>query len=155
MPVIDCGGGYGGGVVRHLEDNGIPSKAHKGSETSTKRSKDRMYGFANKRAEVYWRFMEALDPSQDGGSSIALPNDPKIMSDLASVRFTITSRGVQLETKELQKKVLGRSPDRGDAIVLAWSYGETLANQRGGKWQGNRPFVPKAIMGHMAQRRNR
>lgn len=56
VPVIDCGGGYGGGIVRHLEDNGIACKAHKGAEKSSKRSKDRLHPFANKRAEVYYRF---------------------------------------------------------------------------------------------------
>jgi hypothetical protein len=155
VPVIDCGGGYGGGVVRHLEDNGIPSKAHKGAESSNRRTKDRMHGFASKRAEVYYRFMEALDPSQDGGSSIALPPDTKLMSDLCSVRFTITSRGITLETKVEMKKRLGRSPDRGDAVVLAWSYGDTIAMQRGGKWEGSRKTLPKAVLGHMAQRRTR
>lgn len=111
IPVIDCGGGYGGGVVRHLQDNGIESRAHKGAEKSTKRTKDRLHPFANKRAEVYYRFMEALDPSQDGGSTIALPNDTKLMSDLCSIRFQVTSRGIQLESKEDMKKRIGRSPD--------------------------------------------
>lgn len=155
VPVIDCGGGYGGGVVRHLEDNGIPSKAHKGAESSTKRTKDRLHAFSSKRAEVYYRFMEALDPSQDGGASIALPPDPKLLSDLCSVRFNVTSRGITLETKVEMKKRLGRSPDRGDAVVLAWSYGDTIATQRGGKWEGGKKKLPQSIMGHMAQRRNR
>jgi hypothetical protein len=155
VPIIDCGGGYGGGVVRHLEDNGIPSKAHKGNEGSSKRTKDRMHSFANKRAEVYYRFMEALDPSQDGGSSIALPHDTKLMSDLCSVRFSVTSRGITLESKDDMKKRLGRSPDRGDAVVMAWSYGEVLANQRGGKWEGERKKRPQTVMGHTTQRRNR
>lgn len=155
VPVVDCGGGYGGGVVRHLEDNGIPAKGHKGSEKSAKRTKDRMHPFASKRAEVYYRFMEALDPSQDGGSTIALPPDQKLMSDLCAVRFTITSRGIQLESKDDLKKRIGRSPDRGDAVVLAYSYGETLANQRGGRWDGGKKKMPQVIMGHMAQRRQR
>lgn len=156
LPIVDCGGGYGGGVVRHLEDNGIKAKAHKGAEKSAKRSKDRLYAFANKRAEVYWRFMEALDPSQDGGSTIALPPDQKLMSDLCSVNFSITSRGVTLESKDDMKKRLGRSPDRADAVVIAWSHGDSIIHKKDGKWErgGTRSF-PKAILGHMAQRRLR
>jgi hypothetical protein len=155
-PVVDCGGGYGGGIVRHLQDNGIECKAHKGSEKSTKRSADRLYAFANKRAEVYWKFREALDPSQDGGSPIILPPDAKLLSDLCSVRFTITSRGIQLESKDDMKKRLGRSPDRGDAVVLAWSHGEYAANQKGGVWgESKKKSFPKSIMGHMNQRRTR
>lgn len=156
LPIVDCGGGYGGGVVKHLLDNGIECKAHKGSEKSTKRSKDKLYGFASKRAEVYWRFREALDPSQDGGSPIALPPDAKILSDLASVRFTITSRGIQLESKDDMKKRIGRSPDRGDAIVMAWSYGDTVANFKDGVWQPpSSKQKPKTVMGHMDKRRTR
>lgn len=155
-PVVDCGGGYGGGIVRHLQDNGIECKAHKGSEKSTKRSADRLYAFANKRAEVYWKFREALDPSQDGGSPIILPPDAKLLSDLCSVRFTITSRGIQLESKDDMKKRLGRSPDRGDAVVLAWSHGEYASNQKGGVWgESKKKSFPKSIMGHMGQRRIR
>lgn len=155
LPIVDCGGGYGGGVVRHLQDNGIDSKAHKGAEKSSKRSKDRMYAFASKRAEVYWRFMEALDPSQDGGSPIMLPPDQKLMSDLCSVNFTITSRGIQLETKADMKKRLGRSPDRADAVVIAWSHGDTIAHKKDGKWDAGRKSFPRSILGHSAQRRNR
>jgi len=155
MPIVDCGGGYGGGVVKHLLDNGIDCKAYKGSEKSTKRSNDKLYAFASKRAEVYWRFREALDPSQEGGSPIALPPDAKILSDLASVRFTITSRGIQLESKEDMKKRIGRSPDRGDAIVMAWSYGDTVVNQKGGQWSKTAKRVPQSIMGYANRRRNR
>ena len=155
IPIVDCGGGYGGGVVRHLEDNGIPTRAHKGNNTSNKRTKDRMHPFANKRAEVYYRFMEALDPSQDGGSTIALPPDTKLVSDLCSVRYSITSRGIVLESKDEMKKRLGRSPDRGDAVVLAWSDGPTIMQQKDGKWQANKKDRPKSVMGHMAQRRMR
>lgn len=155
IPIVDCGGGYGGGVVRHLQDNGIDCVAHKGAEKSSRRSKDRLYAFANKRAEVYWRFREALDPSQDGGSPIALPPDTKLLSDLCSARFTITSRGIQLESKDETKKRLGRSPDRGDAVVMAWSHGATMAQQKDGKWDREKKRRPVGIMGHMAQRRNR
>lgn len=154
VPVVDCGGGYGGGIVRHLQDNGIPCFAHKGAEKSNKRSADRLYAFANKRAEVYWRFREALDPSQSGGSKVILPPDTKLLSDLCSVRYAVTPRGIQLESKEDLKKRLGRSPDRGDAVVMAWSYGDTMSNMKGGIFSTGRK-MPQAILGHMAQRRTR
>jgi hypothetical protein len=152
VPVIDCGGGYGGGIVRHLEDNGIKCVAHKGAEKSSKRSADRLYAFANKRAEVYWRFREALDPSQPGGSPIILPQDQKLMSDLCSVCYSITPRGIQLESKDDVKKRLGRSPDRGDAVVMAWSYGTSMANLKGGTFGGVKK-IPQAVLGHMNKRR--
>ena len=64
------------------------------------------------------------NPSQAGGSPIALPNDPAIRADLAAPRFKDTPRGLILELKEEITKRLGRSPDAGDAIVLAWSEGQ-------------------------------
>lgn len=154
LPIIDMGGGYGGGVYKHLEDNGIQCKAHKGSETSTKRTNDRMYGFANKRSEVYWKFREALDPSIEGGSRIALPpDDVKLMADLCAVRFTIGSRGIQLESKDDLKKRLGRSPDRGDAVVMAWVGGDFQENHKGG-WKTT-SHRPQAVLGYANRRKSR
>ena len=82
--------------------------------------------FVNKRAEAHWRFREALNPDQDGGSAIALPPDPQVLADLTAPRWKLMTRGIQIESKEDLKKPerLGRSPDKGDAIVMAWSEGE-------------------------------
>jgi hypothetical protein len=83
---------------------------------------------------------EALDPDQPGGSPIALPNDPVIRADLAAPRFTDTIHGIQIEEKAEIAKRLGRSPDAGDAIVMAWSEG-MLAIRRGIKDRRPAPRV--------------
>ena len=125
--VIDMGGGYGGVPFVTLQDNDIDVVAYKGSEGSTARTKDRKLGFFNKRSETWWKFREALDPSQMGGSGIALPEDQELLSDLTSVRFSaVTHKGVmciKAETKEDVVKRLGRSPDDGDAVTMCWSRG--------------------------------
>lgn len=127
--VIDMGGGYGGVPYTTLQENGIEPVAHKGAETSTARTKDRKLGFYNKRTEVWWKFREALDPSQVGGSGVILPDDQELLSDLTSVRFSVMQhRGVmsiKAETKEDVVKRLGHSPDKGDAVVNCWSRGPT------------------------------
>ena len=41
-----------------------------------KKTKDGQIALANKRAEAWWKFPEALDPDQPDGSAIALPPDP-------------------------------------------------------------------------------
>ena len=129
--IVDCGGGYGGGVAEQLEThNQIAAVKYKGSAAGVGRSKCRTYAFANARAATWWAFREALDPEQPNGSPIALPNDPQIRADLAAPRFKSTPRGILLEEKAEIAKRLGRSPDAGDAIVLAWSEGEK-ALQRG------------------------
>ena len=125
--VIDMGGGYCGGPFITLEANGIAPVAYKGAETSTARTKDRKLGFTNKRTEAWWKLREVLDPSQLGGSGVILPDDQELLSDLSSVRFSmVQSRGVmsvKAETKEDVVKRLGRSPDKGDAVVMCWSKG--------------------------------
>lgn len=122
--IVDCGGGYGGGVVEFLSLNNIKAVPHKGANASVKRSKDKLHSFVNKRAEVVWRFREALDPDQDGGSPIALPPDAALRADLAAARFSIEPRGIKIEDKDDIKKRIGRSPDKGDAVIIAWSEGQ-------------------------------
>jgi hypothetical protein len=140
VTVIDCGGGYGGGVAEQLESHhGIRAIRYKGSKEATQRSSCGTYRFRNKRAESWWKLREALDPSQQGGSPVALPTDPVIRADLAAPRFTDTPHGILLEEKHEIAKRLGRSPDAGDAIVLAWSEG-ALAIKRGINRSGGRRF---------------
>lgn len=124
--IIDMGGGYGGAAKERLNDNKIDVRPYNGANESDGRTRDRQLTFANKRAETIWRFREALDPDQPGGSSIALPRDPQILADLTAPRWKLTSRGILIELKEDLKKPerLGRSPHKGDAIVMAWSEGE-------------------------------
>jgi hypothetical protein len=126
ITVIDVGGGYGGGTKLRLGDNEIPVRPFNAANGSNERTKDKQLAFVNKRAEALWRFREALDPDQPHGSPIALPPDPQILADLTAARWKLTSRGIQIESKDELKKAdrLGRSPDKGDAIVIAWSEGE-------------------------------
>lgn len=138
--IIDCDGGWGGGVADFLAHNSIATVKYKGSASGTGRTKERTHGFFNKRAETMWRFREALDPEQHGGSPIALPNDPAIRADLASARWFLTPRGIRIEEKAEIKKRIGRSPDKGDAIVMAWSEGQE-ALRRGISGPGAMPNV--------------
>ncbi len=87
-------------------------------------------GFKNTRAHAYWSFREALDPS--GTGRIALPPDPELLADLACPRWKETPQGILIESKEDIEERLHRSPDCGDAAVLAWyqptplHYGEAV-----------------------------
>ena len=99
--------------------------------------------FVNKRAEAWWRFREALDPDQEGGSPICLPPDAGILGDLTAPRYELMPRGIKVEAKVEVKKRLGRSPDDGDSIVMAWSEGQTLAVRKFSRLNmaGRRPSV--------------
>lgn len=82
------------------------------------RDKSGQLGFANKRAEMWWRLREMLDPDSD--CEIVLPNDRELLADLCAPRWKKTARGdIQIESKEEIRKRLGRSTDCGDALVLA------------------------------------
>lgn len=123
--VVDCGGGYGGSVVKTLRENEIEAIAYKGSEGSTGRSRDgNNLKFANKRAEVVWRFREALDPDQPFGSPIALPPNRYLAAELCAHTFSVGPTGIKIGPAEALKEKLGRSPDHAVAVMLAWHAGE-------------------------------
>ena len=154
--VVDVGGGYGGATMMRLKDNGIEVTGHNGSKASIRRTKDNQLGFYNYRAEVSWRLREALDPAQDGGSMIALPDDPELVSDLTADQYEITSRGIKITPKEDVVATLGRSPDKGDAVKMAWSIGPRLQTH-GNQWReyskGNGARLVKVNQSRMAARR--
>jgi hypothetical protein len=134
--VVDVGGGYGGAVTQRLDDNGISHVKFNGAGGSTGRSKDGTLRFANKRAEVLWRFREELDPDQPGGSAIMLPPDPELRADLAAPTYSVTARGILIESKDELRKRLGRSTGKGDVCTMALAEGNAavrrqLAHQSG------------------------
>jgi hypothetical protein len=148
--IVDAGGGYGGATMERLRDNGLNVAGFKGAGKSGGRTADRQLAFKNKRAEAWWRFREALDPDQQGGGFIALPNDGELFRDLVAPRYKVTPGGIQIEDKQEIIKRIGRSPDRGDAVVMAWSHGPNYATH-GDVWRrAMRTIVatPKIIRGH-------
>jgi hypothetical protein len=78
-----------------------------------------------RRGGIEWKFREALDPVT--GAGIALPPDPALAADLAAARWKFTARGIQVELKTEIIRRLGRSPDRGDAVIMAASIATPIA----------------------------
>lgn len=153
--IVDMGGGYGGPLYEVLHENEMPVVGYKGAEGSTAKTKDKQLGFANKRSEVYWMFREALDPNQPGGSPIALPDDNLLIADLTAPTFETTRQGIRVEPKEKVVKRLGRSTDRGDAVVMAWWKGKRMATNYN-EWASRmKRTTPKVNLGHQAARRRR
>lgn len=76
--------------------------------------------FANRRSELWWGLRERLKP--DAPDPIALPPDDELLAELAGIKYKITSRGqIAVESKEDMKRRLGYSPDKADAVVLAFA----------------------------------
>lgn len=130
--IVDLGGGWGGDAYGHLKENGIDCVGYMGVKASTRRTSDKQLKFFNVRTEAYWRFREALDPSQPGGSPIMLPPDSVLVADLCAPSYEIGPNGIKVEAKDDVVKRLKRSPDRGDAVVMAWWDGLKQANVPGG-----------------------
>lgn len=151
--IVDLGGGWGGDCYGHLKENGIDTVGYMGVKASNKRTVDKQLKFSNVRTEAYWRFREALDPSQESGSPIALPPDPELVADLCAPTYEIGPNGIKLESKEKVCDRIGRSPDKGDAVVMAWHDGIKQANIEGGWKNLSRNRTPKVVMGHHSTRR--
>ena len=142
--VLDVGGGYAGAIKARLQDNDIVYHAFNGAGSSMRKALGTGLPFANKRAEAWWLFREALDPEQQGGSIIALPPDPELRADLAApciLPRVLEVRGeIQIESKEELRKRLGRSPDKGDAVVMCLSEGNIAVSRALN--QGQRSKLP-------------
>lgn len=113
--------GVGGGVTDILTEQGsdvLPLNNAQAAEDAEH--------FANARAETYWALREALRLGE-----VTLPPDDLLAADLTNLKYTYDSKGrVVLEKKELLRKRLHRSPDRGDAAVLAY-WGRRVAVMQG------------------------
>jgi hypothetical protein len=154
--VVDVGGGYGGAVTLRLKDNGIVHIGFNGAMAGVGRTKDRQLGFVNKRAVAWWTFREALNPDQVGGSLVALPPDPELRADLASPTYEVAQRGILIESKEELRKRLGRSPGKGDAVVMAWSEGNAAIRRGLVGPNASRVERPQfATVGYAGQKRRR
>lgn len=165
--IVDLGGGWGGDALRHLSANiGMENAVgYMGVKESVRRTRDNQLRFANIRTEAYWTLREALDPTQPGGATMALPDDKELLADLTAPTFeTKAGKGgmvIHLEPKDKLVKRLGRSPDKGDAVVMCWWAGAKAvtdatqwrqAIQRAASSDG---YVPKVVLGHEAKRRRR
>lgn len=111
----------GSSAYDHLKvmyGNVIPFNPAEGSEYRDRSGKLKM---RNKRAEMYWRMRDALDPVN--GDDIALPHDTELLADLCSARYEVSSAGVKVEDKEKIKERIGRSPDVGEALMMSHFIG--------------------------------
>lgn len=109
--------GYGASTHDSLITNNVQSVPIDVSSGSHGRALAMGLEFANKRAELVWRLMEALNPEQD--DPIMLPDDLQLSLDLAAYRYSVSSGKISIWPKAEMKKRIGRSPDDGDAVCLA------------------------------------
>lgn len=115
---VDGTGGWGSGVASHLrKDHNLDCALIVFSKGSEARTLDGKLGFANLRAEMGWRFREALDP--EGDDPVALPPDARLAAELTTPRYQIKGENILIESKDDIRKRLMTSTDRADAAWMA------------------------------------
>jgi hypothetical protein len=148
--VVDVGGGYGGGLIVLLTENKVPYERFNGAEASLDLSADgSTLPFVNRRASAWWRVREALNPDQDGGAQLTLPPDPELTADLTAPIYKITTRGIQIESKDDLRKRLGRSTGKGDVVAMLVGPGNLLMH----RVMASTTAVPRVIQSREAARR--
>lgn len=117
--------GIGSSALDFIKGLGLLVMPVIGSAASELMDKAGQLRFRNKRAEMYWRLREALDPVNP--DPIALPPDPELLADLTAVRYKVVTMGkvaaIQVRSKDEIREALGRSPDKGDSVAMTFVSG--------------------------------
>jgi phage terminase large subunit len=133
------GVGIGHSVVMRAKEMGLNAVSVKGSFSPCGDDEDENIKelFFNLRAQMYWNLRELLNPNRIVNPfPIALPRDEMLMQELSEVRWKPVNGKIQIEDKKDIRKRLGRSPDRADAVVLAFAPNEWLDEE-----EANEPSI--------------
>ena len=104
--------GIGYYMAQHLKDHGLPVNEINVGEKAKDSEK-----FSNRKAEVYWAFRMRAEAGDVAGLT-----DERTIAQLVGVRYSHNSRGqVVIESKEDARKRGVKSPDRAEAVILAFA----------------------------------
>lgn len=120
--------GIGASPVDYLTGLGVKVRVVNFGAGTDMMDRTNTYKMHNIRAAAFWKLREALDP--ESGLELALPRDSQLRDDLTAPRWKLTPSGIKIEPKEEIADRLGRSPDRGDAVLISYY------NAPGGDWGG-------------------
>ncbi len=110
--------GFGADVYDRVIDENLPGIAVNNSSAALDNER-----FINIRAEMAWSFRDRLDNFEASMKECEIEEDDKerLLGDMAAMRYEISQAGrVQIIDKKLLKKMLGRSPDHWDSVVMAY-----------------------------------
>ena len=111
-PVIVDSVGIGYHVATHIADHGYEVYGFNAGGAAIDAEH-----FVNAKAEAYWALREALERGAVTGLT-----DEETQAQLAGIRYRHTPGGrVEIESKEDAKKRGQQSPDRAEALVLAFA----------------------------------
>ena len=103
--------GVGAGVVDRLKEEGFPVQGINVALRAKQAGQ-----FTNLRAEGYWRLRELF-----ASGAIAIPNDSELIGELSALRYHYDKlQRLSLESKDNMRKRGLASPDKADALMLAF-----------------------------------
>lgn len=107
---VDATGGYGVGVIDSMRNlNHDPIEVYFNGKATDNR-------YFNKRSEMYFELAKWI---RAGG---ALPYDPELKEELCAQVYFFQGDKFRLAEKDDVKELIGRSPDRSDAVALTFAY---------------------------------
>jgi len=113
---VDCTGGYGDACVEWLENAGqTPIRV-----VYSTAADNPMY--LNKRSEMYFRMADWI---KKGG---CIPKDPELYEELINTHYYYHKDRFQIEPKDKIKEVIGRSPNKADALAQTFFFEEMPGN---------------------------
>jgi phage terminase large subunit len=113
--------GIGFYMAQHLKDHNLRVTEVNVGETARDSEK-----YSNRKAELYWEFRMRAE-----GGDLAGLTDERAIGQLAGLRYNHNSRGqVVIEPKEQARKRGVKSPDRAEAIILAFAKEPVWPNIR-------------------------
>lgn len=107
---VDATGGYGVGVVDGLRQiNKTPIEVYFSGKALDAR-------YFNKRSEMWFEMAKWI---REGG---ALPRDAELAEELIAATYTFQGDKFRLCDKDDIKDLIGRSPDKADALALTFAF---------------------------------
>lgn len=111
------GVGVGAGVISHMKKEGYKIKRIIGGARTLRGQYDKIFSFKNLRTQMYWALREEMRAGEIGGIQ-----GENLKEELAAQRYKIKGdKEIELISKDIISKDLGRSPDEADGVVY-WNW---------------------------------
>lgn len=111
--------GLGAGTVDYCHSQFHMVQSFNSGERSPTDPRYPNFQFKNKRSWAWWHMREEL---RLGHVAFLIKDYSRLFQDLAAPKYWISGdKTIEVESKDSMKKRLGRSPDEGDAVVMAWA----------------------------------
>jgi hypothetical protein len=134
---VDATGGYGVGVVDALRmTNRDCIEVYFSGKPNDPR-------YFNKRAEMYFEMAKWV---KEGGS---LPDDEELKDELCAITYTFQGDKFRIADKDDIKDILGRSPDKADALALTFAHPvgkRSMRQQLGARTANSGEYDPLSLI---------